>query len=584
MQKHYNYLNIDLDKKIHTKLKAKQGDSKSRYILVNLISNSTYYDLSDCAVKIYGIKKDKTIFFNHATVTNAKQGRFEIELTNQALAVPGEIEIQILILGTNQEKLTTFSFFIDVNKTIIDDAAIESTNEFTALTEALSSVQNIDNRFREVDEQFNTIESEKTYSSYLNKALVTIIDDDCHPLFLTRVKPVLEANNVKCSLCVPASQVGLSGTMTLEQLISLQNEGYEILSHGHNGILMNMPSTSEMDNDLKLAKQYFKENGLDDKNILIYNGGNYNTDAGREVKRIARQYYKYAFNNFGSNAPYIDNFMIGRTDFNAKDLTTLKNEVDNAIKYRSYLVLMLHSWQDTFDSDKLDQLIKYIQSKSIDIVLASEGVKLKANYIDYGDRDIYGGTKIDSNGKLTANFITLDASNVNRNVYDYPYGRSTVYVSGYIAGFTPIPSGLKDYSWAGYPCIIEVTRTGLDSCEQVLTLRYLKRIRYTRNWSTSTNNWTEWIPEFSYINVDVMANADILKNISNYDKNVVTEFRVAAGVNTPESKAGIIQVHRLADDAYSYMEFVTYDEAKKYKSKWNAGTNKWDEWTLYNQV
>lgn len=157
MQKHYNYLNIDLDKKIHTKLKAKQGDTKSRYILVNLISNSTYYDLSDCAVKIYGIKKDKTIFFNHATVINAKQGQFEIELTTQALAVTGQIEIQILILGTNEEKLTTFSFFIEVEKTIIDDAAIESTNEFTALTEALSSVQNIDNRFREVDEQFNTV-------------------------------------------------------------------------------------------------------------------------------------------------------------------------------------------------------------------------------------------------------------------------------------------------------------------------------------------------------------------------------------------------------------------------------------------
>ena len=160
MQKHYNYLNIDLDKKIHTKLKAKQGDSKSRYILVNLISNSTYYDLSDCAVKIYGIKKDKTIFFNHATVINGKQGQFEVELTAQALSVPGEIEIQILILGTNQEKLTTFSFFIDVEKTIIDDTAIESTNEFTALTKALSSVQNIDNKFAKVDEQFNTIMSE----------------------------------------------------------------------------------------------------------------------------------------------------------------------------------------------------------------------------------------------------------------------------------------------------------------------------------------------------------------------------------------------------------------------------------------
>ena len=418
------------------------------------------------------------------------------------------------------------------------------------------------------------------YSSYTTKALVTITDDDCSPLFLSKMKPTLDSNNVKCSLCIPTSQVGLSGTMTLEQILSLQGEGYEILSHGHNGVLMNM-TTSDMENDLKTAKQYFKDNGLDDKDILIYNGGNYNNEVGREVKRVARKYYKYAFNNFGSNAPYVDNFMIGRIDFNAKDLVALKKEVDNAIKYHAYLVLMVHSWQETFDANKLDQLIKYIQSKSIDIVKASEGVKLKANYIDYGDRDIYGGTRIDANGKLTANFMKLEPSTANRSVYDFPYGKSTFYLESYVDNFTPIPSGLKDYSWSGYPCIVEVTRNGLESCEQVLTLRYAKRISYTRNWSTSGNKWTEWVPEFSYINIDTIANTDILKNISNYDKNVVTEFRVVGGSNTPNSKAGIIQVHRMGDDTYSYIEFTPYDEATKYKASWNMGSSTWNSWNKY---
>lgn len=433
-------------------------------------------------------------------------------------------------------------------------------------------------QIKDINEQMDS----NIYSSYTTKALVTITDDDCSPLFLSNMKPTLDLNNVKCSLCVPTSQVGRSGTMTLEQILTLQSEGYEILSHGHNGILMNMPSTSSMENDLKTAKQYFKDNGLDDKDILIYNGGNYNNDVGREVKRVVRKYYKYAFNNFGSNALYVDNFMIGRTDFNAKDLATLKKEVDDAIKYHSYLVLMVHSWQETFDANKLDQLIKYIQSKSIDIVSASEGVKLKANYIDYGDSGIYGGTKIDANGKMTSNFLTLDASTVNRQIYDFPYGKSTFYVNEYVSNFTPIPSGLKDYSWSGYPCIVDVIKTALDKCEQVLTLRFSKRIRYTRNWSTSSNNWTEWAPEFSYINIDTMANTDILKNISNYDKNVVTEFRVAGGSNTPNSKPGIIQVHRMGDDAYSYMEFTPHDEATKYKASWNAGTSTWKSWVKYS--
>lgn len=157
MQKHYNYLTIDLDRKIYNTLKAKQGDSKSRYILVNLISNNLPYNLTGTSVKIFGKKKDTTIFFNAATIIDAENGQFEIELTNQALAVPGYLKIEILISGANQERLTTSYFLINVEETITDDAAIESTNEFTALTNALSSVQNIDNRFAEVDEQFNTI-------------------------------------------------------------------------------------------------------------------------------------------------------------------------------------------------------------------------------------------------------------------------------------------------------------------------------------------------------------------------------------------------------------------------------------------
>lgn len=168
MQKKYSYITIDLDKKIYTKLKAVQGDSKSRYILVNLIDNNLYYDLSTVTVKIYGVKKDKTIFFNNATIVNATKGQFEIELTNQALAVAGDLKIQILILGPNQEKLSTFSFFIEVVESIIDDTAIESSNEFTALITSLSKLEEWNGYFEETSgkieekytERLNTVSSQ----------------------------------------------------------------------------------------------------------------------------------------------------------------------------------------------------------------------------------------------------------------------------------------------------------------------------------------------------------------------------------------------------------------------------------------
>lgn len=157
MQKHYNYLDIDLDSKNYRRLRAMQGDIKSRYIRVNLYSNNLAYDLSNCTVKIYGLKRDKTIFFNNAVITNAKLGQFEIELTNQALAVAGELKIQILILGTDGEKLTSSAFFIDVGESIIDENAIESTNEFNVFTQAMKDFQKWDGKF---EEKYDGLEAE----------------------------------------------------------------------------------------------------------------------------------------------------------------------------------------------------------------------------------------------------------------------------------------------------------------------------------------------------------------------------------------------------------------------------------------
>lgn len=152
MQKHYNYLDIDLDSKNYRRLRAMQGDIKSRYILVSLYSNNLAYDLSNCTVKIYGLKRDKTIFFNNTVIKNAKLGQFEIELTNQALAVAGELKIQILILGTSGEKLTSSAFFIDIGESIIDENAIESSNEFNVFVEGLASLAEYDTYKQQVAE------------------------------------------------------------------------------------------------------------------------------------------------------------------------------------------------------------------------------------------------------------------------------------------------------------------------------------------------------------------------------------------------------------------------------------------------
>lgn len=140
MEKNYQFLKMDINKPINRKLTAIQYDNKSRYILVNVFSNFMPYDLTYATVKVYGIKKDKTVFFNNAKILDAKNGKFEIDLTEQCLAVNGDVEIQIIILGANKERLSSNSFILNVKKSIIEPLKITSQDEWGALTEGLASL------------------------------------------------------------------------------------------------------------------------------------------------------------------------------------------------------------------------------------------------------------------------------------------------------------------------------------------------------------------------------------------------------------------------------------------------------------
>lgn len=133
MAKTYNTLTIEVKEDITDIITAKQDDTQSRYLDVILQDDGQPINLTGQEVRIYGRKKDKTEFFNDGTITDAAKGRCQFELTNQALAVVGDVEVEISIWQNNQRILTTQTFTISVVPKIRNDNAIESSNEFGAL-------------------------------------------------------------------------------------------------------------------------------------------------------------------------------------------------------------------------------------------------------------------------------------------------------------------------------------------------------------------------------------------------------------------------------------------------------------------
>ena len=132
--------NIEINKPFNSIIQAVQGDVKSRFIEFCFTKDAQPLDLTSNSVRVYAKKTDGTIIFNDLTITSATSGIALLELTTQMLNIPGLFVAQLLVIGTDNSLLSTNLIYFEVKSTIVDGTALESTNEYQAFINALSSL------------------------------------------------------------------------------------------------------------------------------------------------------------------------------------------------------------------------------------------------------------------------------------------------------------------------------------------------------------------------------------------------------------------------------------------------------------
>ena len=142
-------INVNLHQPIYERLTAKQGDIASRYLLFHLLDGDKPFDLTNRTVRVYAIKPDKTEIFNDLTINDASKGYCTLELTSQCLASAGVVKMELYI-SESGKVLTSIPFELEVIPCINTTNGVISTNEFSALEVALSSLQDYDNLRREI--------------------------------------------------------------------------------------------------------------------------------------------------------------------------------------------------------------------------------------------------------------------------------------------------------------------------------------------------------------------------------------------------------------------------------------------------
>ncbi|MDU6876472.1 MAG: GDSL-type esterase/lipase family protein [Clostridium sp.] len=145
--KFLNRISLKINEDFYDRIKVKQNDT-ARYLLFNLLDNGVPFSLENKTVRVYGVKPDGTKVFNNLTIINAAKGLAELQLTTQMLVKPGCLKLELVIYEAT-DILSTTKFDIDIISCIRDDGAIESTNEFSALTLGLSKLDEWDKYFKE---------------------------------------------------------------------------------------------------------------------------------------------------------------------------------------------------------------------------------------------------------------------------------------------------------------------------------------------------------------------------------------------------------------------------------------------------
>lgn len=142
-------------------IEAIEHDIKTRFIDFKFISINKVLDISHSLVEIYALNQKGNEIFNNLNIIDGPKGLARLELTD-ALLVPGTTEYMLKIRIENGGILSSNKFNLIVHPDLMTGNAIEGTNEYKALDEALKTVGELNSMKVSIGENATAINKNKS--------------------------------------------------------------------------------------------------------------------------------------------------------------------------------------------------------------------------------------------------------------------------------------------------------------------------------------------------------------------------------------------------------------------------------------
>jgi len=223
-----------------------------------------------------------------------------------------------------------------------------------------------------------------TIRASVTRGAISIQFDDGLQTQYTNAFPLLQARGIKATFYVNTATINTASFMTTTQLLTLQNNGHEIDSHGnHHSEIPSLPE-AQIRQELQISQQTLRSWGLTANNFAY-------PDAARTVytDSIVHDYYRTA--RWGYVGPFtiqlpISLFLLPaqQGDFgNSNDLPTIKALVDSAYNSNSWVIIVFHSVlplggtsKNTISSSDFTNFLDYIQTKGVATITIDQALNI----------------------------------------------------------------------------------------------------------------------------------------------------------------------------------------------------------------
>lgn len=227
-----------------------------------------------------------------------------------------------------------------------------------------------------------------------DRPIITLIDDDGGVNF-SYVKEVMNSYGYKCSLAIVTDWVGTSGFMTLEELTTLKNEGFEMLSHSktHAPTIwyndhLSLANRNNILQESQDSWDWLYNNGFE-TDTIVYPSGGWSSANKNIIERECSKVYDFGLSSEPKvmTDSVLRTMMLNRVAINkgVNDLQYYKDLIDKCKNNCGWLILFCHSGSSNeVDKDFLTSVFEYVKSSGVEVMTFRDAKKIKSNICSQG--------------------------------------------------------------------------------------------------------------------------------------------------------------------------------------------------------